>query len=198
MNSHCMLDLETFGTKPGCIVLSISAIKFDPSDTPMNVIPENSFSLAVNFQDSLNEGLKLDPSTVAWWLYQQPQALGQFKDLEIFPVRPALQKFSKWFLENHMRFVWCQGASFDAPILERVYEVCKMSAPWKFYDVRDTRTVYQLAWGDRQEDIPYIDTKNNHVGIYDAFKQVNAVQFAVAEINRRGTNGYASSRDERT
>ena len=36
MTTHAMIDIETLGTEPGCVVLSVGAVKFDPfnSETP--------------------------------------------------------------------------------------------------------------------------------------------------------------------
>ena len=30
MATHAMIDLETLGTKPDCVILTLGAIKFDP------------------------------------------------------------------------------------------------------------------------------------------------------------------------
>ena len=30
MKTHAMIDIETLGTEPDCVVLSVGAVKFDP------------------------------------------------------------------------------------------------------------------------------------------------------------------------
>jgi len=41
--------------------------------------------------------------------------------------------------------IWANGVAFDIPILESAYEACDLDTPWKFWTVRDTRTIYDLG-----------------------------------------------------
>jgi hypothetical protein len=41
--------------------------------------------------------------------------------------------------------VWAQGANFDFPILEALYDRFEVPVPWKFWVARDTRSVYHEA-----------------------------------------------------
>ena len=70
--------------------------------------------------------------------------------------------------------IWGHGSHFDIPILENAYKACNLIPPWKFWQVRDTRTLYEVA-GVRLSNT-YVKMK--HHAIYDAFRQMIAVQKA--------------------
>lgn len=62
MLNHCMLDLETFGTKPGSVIRSIGAVMFDLDG---RTGPE--FYRNIDEESCVKAGLTYDPSTVSWW-----------------------------------------------------------------------------------------------------------------------------------
>ena len=65
-----MLDLETFGTRPGCVIRSIGAIVFDPYSTQTG----ETFYCNVTREDQERLGLHVDPNTEAWWGRQTKDA----------------------------------------------------------------------------------------------------------------------------
>lgn len=134
-----MIDIETLGKKPGAAVLSIGAVMFGVAR-----LGEEFYS-PVLLQSCVDVGLTIDPSTVAWWMKQSDEARAAafVTDAPALPI--VLQRFTNWFVAQKARHPWCHGATFDVPILDVAYEACGMPAPWKFYDVRDTRTLYDLA-----------------------------------------------------
>lgn len=135
---NVMLDLETLGTKPGCIILSIGAVTFNG---------DYKFYRNINSNNCALYGLKAEQNTVEWWSNQTQQA----KDsLTIDRVRlsEALNDFTKWFKDVKGQQIWCQGANFDVPVLEAAYDAVKFQIPWKFWNVRDTRTVYDITGFD--------------------------------------------------
>lgn len=114
-NIHIMLDLETWGTAPGCDIRSIGACVFDPLDahsigmvgtsepTMFHIACDNPTWQPVGY-DPNNDGpydpqpkypLTRDPQTVQWWNDQSDEARAGFAD----PVdlRDALAQFITWF-----------------------------------------------------------------------------------------------------
>ena len=71
--AHVMIDLETLGTLPGSVILSIGAVVFDPSK-PISECIEGQFYCVVNTEDSLRHGLKLNQATLDWWERQSQEA----------------------------------------------------------------------------------------------------------------------------
>lgn len=129
-----MIDIETPGTKPGCGVLSIGAAYFDRQG---NVGGKFYACMGLN---GFAVG-SVDPGTLLWWSNQSDQAkmdLFSGKDLPS-DVVDQLQKFIKPSAK-----VWGNGSTFDISILEAWFGLLGKEVPWKFWNVRDVRTVVDL------------------------------------------------------
>jgi len=171
---HIMLDLETWGTEPGCDIRSIGACVFnpltgyvaDPDDLiEMNCNIPHTFYIAcdnpVKEQDPTlgierEYPLHRDPRTVKWWSEQSEAAQAAFAD----PVdlRVALGRFSGWLCDlignqfhdtpfepiENIR-LWSHGAHFDGPILAAAYKAVGLPVPWHYRAPRDTRTAFDMA-----------------------------------------------------
>lgn len=166
MTTHIMLDIETLGTRPGCVVLSAALVRF--SD-------EASTTININAMDQGALGLTDDPQTVAWWQQQSTEArLAAWSN----PVSliPALQHLSAWIAwAGPDPLIWCHGASFDCPILEEVYRRAGIACPWPFWSIRDTRTLYDLAG----VDVKAYAVPPPHVALNDALAQTRAAKEAL-------------------
>lgn len=172
MTQHVMLDIETLGTKPGSIILSIGACTFEPHGGGVN----DAFYTNVCPTDSRdNYGLRSDPSTVEWWKNQSVEAKAHLtSNRRVLPL--ALSEFAKWFEDVGGEQVWCQGATFDVPLMEAAYSAVKQHTPWKFWNVRDTRTVYDV-FGFDAKSVERAGTYHN--ALDDARHQVKCVQGAL-------------------
>lgn len=155
---HIMMDLETLGTKPGCVVLSIGAVAFDPYAGKLG----EEFYRKLAWKD---QGLKIEPGTVAWWMEQDPKArIEAFSgDEQLFMVAMA---FKLWWEAQGAEYLWCHGATFDAP----VWEAAAGIVPWRYHQVRDTRTVYDMA-----QLFPDRTVGTHHNALDDARNQAYAV-----------------------
>lgn len=172
-----MLDLETLGREPGCIVLSIGAVTFDPFGTGHS----NEFYRNIDRTDCLLHGLHAHPETAKWWSEQSKVAQeGLLKNP--IPLKQALDEFSVWFKEVAGEQVWCQGASFDAPILQKAIEVTGAEAPWTFWNVRDTRTVYDVCAFNVKS---VVRRGTYHNALDDAKHQVKCIQAALKKLERQ-------------
>ena len=136
---NVMLDLETCGTRPGCIILSIGASTFDG---------KSKFYSRINAVSSRNWGLQEEIETMRWWQQQDPQlreeAFSGTDDLVV-----ALDAFHDWLrLLNNKdyknTFVWGNGADFDQPILAAAYHKVDRPIPWHTWNARCYRTLKNL------------------------------------------------------
>ena len=71
--NHCMIDLETLGTQPGSIILSIGAVLFDPTKAPHECLGEE-FYYVIGKPTCLAAGLTFSQDTLDWWKKQSPEA----------------------------------------------------------------------------------------------------------------------------
>lgn len=135
---HLMLDLETLGTTPGCVVLSIGAVEFDLDGI------KSEFHAHIDVDSSTALGLKVDARTVMWWLDQSKEAQNALLQADPFPIHDVLDALSDTFDWKDLK-VWANGASFDFPILEAVYKAAHRTVPWKYYNQMDFRTMKNLV-----------------------------------------------------
>lgn len=167
--SHIMLDLETWGLRPGSALRSIGACVFTlPGEIGQQ------FYANIDKQSCLDVGLTIDPSTEKWWAEQDAKAQEALLD-NPQPLSKVTEAFYVWFVANNGEQVWSQGSNFDGVL----WEVATKRAPWKFFNTRDTRTAYELAGLDSRS-VPRAGTHHN--ALEDAIHQARCVQAAYARI----------------
>lgn len=132
-----MLDLETMGTAGDSAIIAIGAVAFDS----LSII--GRFYTNVNLQSCIDLGMKVDGSTVIWWMGQSDQARSIFSDKSPH-LNESLTEFTNWFNSVNGDEVWGNGASFDNVILSTAYNKAGLAQPWKFWNDRCYRTVKNM------------------------------------------------------
>lgn len=132
---HVMLDIETLGTSPGSVITSIGAVRFDHRTVG------DPLQISVDIESSINAGLGVDGSTLAWWLSQSDTTRRQFA-LPSLPIATALDLFARWIDKDD--FVWGNGVDFDNVLLSAAYEKCGRKLPWRWSRNRCYRTLKNL------------------------------------------------------
>lgn len=170
-----MIDLETAGNGPGCAIFSIGAVEFDPKGT--EVREDKAFYRVINLQSCLDAGLKVDASTIYWWLGQSNPARAALQAGHI-DLRPGLYQLSGWIGPLTDVKIWSHGATFDLPILDMAYRAIGQAVPWRYWNCRDTRTILDLA------DLTIDKAASNveHNAKTDAIDQAKWVQQAYAKL----------------
>jgi len=179
---NVMVDLETLGTRPGCAILSIGAVRFGASKLSDE---SGSRGLGAEFYTVVNRAscaqvhLREERGTLDWWSRQALEArviLAQVDDLDLaVPISDALMAFAR-FLEPDAPCVWGNGADFDNPILAMAYAACRMPQPWKPYNGRCYRTLKSL-----RPDVKLVRTGTYHNALDDARTQAeHAVRLLAA------------------
>lgn len=169
-----MLDIETLARSADSVVLTIGAVRFDRYGKVVN-LPGIHLYLSIDEQKS--DGRAVDPETVAWWDKQNPDVRDDvMRSWGRMPVKQALQELAK-YVEDANR-VWSQGPLFDIKILENLYAQHGMRPPWRFYKIRDSRTLFDALGDTRRRD-----TANLHDALSDSIDQARAVQRAFRKLN---------------
>lgn len=172
-----MVDLETLSVKNNAIILTIGAIKFQrnkqwPDTYSITDIPDkNIFYRRINITSCEKIGLHRDPSTESWWKKQDLEAYNEAfgYESERVDIKVALREFSKWF--GISTYIWGNGSIFDITILSEAYLRCNLDVPWKFYNVRDLRTILDIC------NIKSCSLNTNkHNALYDCFFQIKDIQ----------------------
>lgn len=141
---NVMVDLETLGQAPGCIVLSIGAVAFDDQGLG------SEFYTVINIDHSVELGLLRNQDTLDWWDKQSPEAqkvLSEAKDKKkSVTVHEAIKNFNQYLLPfTHGGVkIWGNGANFDNTILAAMYGAAGLKTPWPFWNDRCYRTLKNL------------------------------------------------------
>lgn len=173
MTTHLMIDTETLSTRVGGIVTSVALVRFTDE-------AHCAFNLSVPDQQAL--GLEVDPATEAWWAQQDPVArqMALANPLPLTSALPYLSTWIQWAAAGQQFQIWCHGATFDCPLLGEVYRRAGVPCPWQFWQVRDTRTLYDLALiNPKDYAVP-----PPHVALNDAIGQTRAANAALAILAR--------------
>lgn len=180
-----MLDLETLGVNAGCVVSQIGAVEFDDYE----II--STFKVNIDIEDSVNKhGLKLEPRTLLWW-FEQPEAARNAVFLQpACSLDFALGHLNSAFNWNDVE-VWCNGASFDFPIIKHLFNVTKREMPWKYWNEMDFRTFKNLH-KELYEELK-VKPMLAHNGLEDATSQALTLQAILNRIKFGGNNGGNSN-----
>ena len=153
-----MLDLETFGLKPGAMIRAIGAVKFQNGEIL------DTFYMRIDPKSCEDVGLRLDVSTMMWWMKQSDAARKEMTDPGE-PLTFVLARFREW-LSPGPRQVWGNGADFDNALLEAAYAATGCPAPWSYRDNRCYRTIWNLF-----PALPYEKPTISHHALEDAKAQ---------------------------
>lgn len=163
-----MLDLETLSTRPNAVILTIGAVKFDPFSGEVNTDKGLYYRISVDEQIAIDRHVM--ESTVEWWGKQaeevREEALGEGDRVSLEEFTAGLNRFLVG-VEN----IWAQGPVFDIAILENLYAQLSKPTPWQFWQIRDSRTLFQVHGDPRDKE-----RAGAHNALIDCYYQAEGVQ----------------------
>lgn len=163
--NNIMIDLETLGTSANSIFFSCGACKFNIETGEIG----EKYYQTIDLQSSINAGRTFSASTLKWWFQQSDEARSKINDNGIL-LKDFLHEFSEFCGTESV--VWGNGATFDISMLENAYG--EYNQPWKFWNVRDVRTIVDLAHPKIEKT--QVEFKGvNHNALDDAIYQAEYV-----------------------
>jgi hypothetical protein len=176
-NTDLMIDLETLDVTPTASILTIGAVRFDPFGDDVNEPKCDKFYVTVDLDSCDRLGLTVSDSTLEWWASQSKEAQEAAFDptgrIDVVDAFNQLYKFA-WGAKR----VWSHGASFDVPICENVYRKIQKAIPWQFWEVRCTRTLFDLGINPNRPPVlkhhALEDAWNQAVGVQNVFKALRS------------------------
>ena len=160
---HLMVDLETLATTPDAAILTIGACKFDPRG---NNITDQYYERI----DLDSQNRRIDENTIEWWSKQDKQiqedAFGEGGRIKLSEAMKKLYRFGLG-----TKNIWSHGSIFDVVILENVASSLQQGVTWNFWEIRDTRTLFDIANVE-------VQVEGKHNALADATAQAYAVQKA--------------------
>lgn len=163
-----MLDLETLSVRPESVILTFGAVKFNPYN---DIIDEsNGLYLRVDVDEQLALGRHVDEGTIAWWGRQDPivrdEALGDENRIGLEEFTSTLNRFLVG-----TKSIWAQGPVFDIVILENLYRQLGKPAPWNYWQIRDSRTLFGVHGDPRVKG-----REGHHNALSDCIYQAQGIQ----------------------
>jgi len=165
MAKHMMVDLETMAVSPDAVVLTLGAVHFNPYGNGYS----DKLYIRFNLDDQDKLGREIDPETISWWSKQDPKVMEEaFSPDGRVPLADAMDQFHK-FAWGCTAF-WAHGSLFDIAILENLYRQLERTPPWQYWQIRDTRTIFDLGYD------PDMPQASKHDALQDAIRQSVGVQ----------------------
>jgi hypothetical protein len=171
---HGMIDLETLSVNPDAVVLTIGAIKFDPHS---DQLPHDPLYFKVDVDAQTALGRHVDESTLDWWS-KQPKEIAEeaLGEKDRVSLDDTVKKLNRWCVGIDV--YWCQGPLFDYAILQNFYKNLNVPCPWNYWQVRDSRTLFNLLPPDPAEK-----REEKHNALADCDYQARKVQRYYRELN---------------
>ena len=180
MRTDIMIDLETLDVLPTATVLTIGAVKFDPFGEDQVQKSAEKFYVKVDVDSCDALGLTTSQSTLEWWGQQSKAAQEEaFSTEGRIPIAEAMNGLYK-FCWGAQR-VWSHGASFDVVICEHIFKKLEKLCPWNFWQVRDTRTLFDIGIN------PHRPPVLAHHELEDAWNQAVGVQNVLRTLRSSST-----------
>jgi hypothetical protein len=162
------LDIETLSLKPNALILSISAVAFNPFEITTDFSNNPTMDLLLDFDKQQHRDV--NPSTVDWWSKQDEKVKNKiFSDTGRIPIPEAIGQLIKfcWLKDR----IWCQGPTFDVTVLANIFDEYEKTLPWPYNAIRDSRTLLDL-YNVQQPPV-------THDSIEDCIRQTMGVQQAL-------------------
>ena len=139
---QCMIDLETFALTPNAMIISIGAVKFDPTADKLIMA---DFHCAVDPVSAMQWKFDIEPGTVLFWMSDaQDEARRNWMGTPKVDLASTLDAFTSWYGPTSMP-TWSNGADFDLPILKNAFTKLGFRTPWKYSDTRCFRTMKNIT-----------------------------------------------------
>jgi exodeoxyribonuclease VIII len=176
---HLAIDLETLGTVPRSVILSVGAAFVDPFTGAVG----GTFYRNVTVASQPNR--VQNPDTLVWWSTQSAQARNALLE-DQQPLSYVLSDFAQWVRNNAggNAIPWGNGASFDLAILNDAYAEAASLSPWKFWNERCLRTLKNEVF-----DVEYPEFQGTpHNALDDAKHQARMVAALLQRMGRIDIN----------
>ena len=140
--NNLVIDTKTYGTEPGCVILSIGALQFDVETGEEGA----KFYRAIDLKKSLLMGFHQEQKSIDWWKEKSTDAYILAHAGTQSPTT-VLEAFNRWIdntFEGQPFYAYGNSSRFDLGILHEAYRKCGLVYPIDSYHEKDFRTLYTL------------------------------------------------------
>jgi exodeoxyribonuclease VIII len=169
-----MIDIETLGVTPDSTIIQIAAVRFSLEDASIN----DEFSVNISPASCKALGLITDKKTIEFWKNQPTEVIRSVmsNQTNIENALTQLNNFIGGYDKNNE--IWANGTVFDISMLEWSYRRSGIECPWRYFQIRDVRTIFSVAKFDWR-NFPRIGMQHNALG--DCHTQIAALRKILLE-----------------
>ncbi|EIF2256591.1 3'-5' exoribonuclease [Vibrio cholerae] len=178
-----VFDTETTGTDNKCIILTLSAVKFDRFNAfhDSAELKNYSFHRTLSVPEQILKGRIIEASCIEqFWLKQPQNVIDEAFFASATPVKQALEEFFDFIKGTQL---YCRGTDFDPPKLASLCNDFGVQMPIKYNKFRDVRTYIDAFTMGDDGYIPDWETPNwitPHISVDDCWR--DALQMIEAPI----------------
>lgn len=177
MLTDVMIDLETLDVLPTATVLTIGAVRFDPFGDELDSPKCEKFYVKIDIDSCDLLDCTVSQDTLHWWGQQskeaQEEAFSPENRINISDAMHQLYRFC-WGAKR----VWSHGSGFDIIICEHLFRKIGKAIPWQFWQVRDTRTLFDIGIDPKRPPVlkhhALEDAWNQAVGVQNVFRSLRS------------------------
>lgn len=173
--NNLMVDLETLGTKPTSVFLSLAVVPFNIHTGEVG----KPFYRTIKLEDAIRKGRTIDASTLQWWMSQDADI--RYKmfvgGCRLVEALNHLNHYIGTVLGLEDPFVWGNSASFDLGMLGDAYDQLGMRRPWNFRNERCYRTIIS----EFPPDIKF-DRVDAHDPVEDCKHQIKKLVYVMRKL----------------
>lgn len=169
-----MIDIETLGVTPNSAIIHIGAVRFSLEDNRIG----DEFSVNISPKSCKDIGLITDKKTIEFWKNQPPAAIRSVmtNQTSIENALTQLNNFIGGYDKDNE--IWANGTVFDISMLEWAYRTTGIECPWRYFQIRDVRTIMAVAKFD-WKNFPRIGIQ--HHALSDCHTQIAALKKILLE-----------------
>lgn len=173
-------DIETHGTEPGSVVLSIGAVEFDTHTAALG----EKFYVSLPVDEQIAIGMVEDAKTIQWWQQPSQAPAIPFLSQNRTTLLGGLYDFGAWLKGRNLEGGFWSRGFFDENLLGALYVAAGLEKPWPYWAASDARTMYraidlikgELTGGYREfEGVKHYaldDAINDALYVSDAFNEL--------------------------
>ena len=179
-----MIDNETLNTKATSVILTMGLCAFKPFDGIVAQTKGQHYT-SFDIQDQINKGRTISGASLKWWMGQSEEARNAaFADgIDLKSGLQRITDFVKSLEPNANKVImWARGQDFDIGQLNDMYETMGMVPPWKFWNSRDTRTLYSAAVAKNGNEFELEREGTYHNALDDAIYQAHEMCWVYKEL----------------
>ena len=166
-----MVDIETLSTDMNATIVQLAAVKFNldkgiHDSFMVNILPEPK-----------KYNTHVSKSTLEWWM-KQPKEVRMSWQKDQVELPEALTKFNAWLDKFPKSWMYCNGLSFDFPVIRWAYSQTGLKQNWDYWKEVDSRTInslfdYRLPPGNTHNALDDVTHQANHLlKLFKSFSEI--------------------------